>query len=99
MIHHLKINGKQRPFLFAWGAIREMADDNELKEANTYARTEIAAYYGFKRGAIAEGKEIDFTKEDVALWFDTNFKEMVKVGKFVREAYEVLNEKTEGAGE
>ncbi|MCO6358544.1 hypothetical protein [Roseivirga pacifica] len=89
VLTHIKAGGKERPFLFSYKAIRDLAKvDLSISD-----EMEVMSYLGFKYGAIKEGIEVDFNQEDVADWFEgdlPSFFEVVEVIKAMQPMLEKM---------
>lgn len=87
MLRTVKAGGKDRPFLFAYRAIRDLERGEKPKGLD---QVELAGYYGFKYGAIAQKQEVDFKQEDVAEWIEQDVSLIVELKTIIAEATETF---------
>lgn len=89
MIRYIEVEGATRPFLYSFRAIEEASKEGQVEGL---ANIQIAANLGFKYGALAEKKEVDFTPEDVGRWLDLDMRLMKTVKTAVKEAMQLFVE-------
>lgn len=86
VLTHIKAGGKERPFLFSYKAIQELA----TVDFSASNEMEVMSYLGFKYGAIKEKQEVDFEQADVADWFEDDLESFVKVVEVVKSMQPML---------
>ena len=93
-LRHIKAGGKDRPFLFSYSAIRELANTDLTGQDEI----EVMAFLGFKFGEIKEAKiesrkpVVDFSQSDIPDWFEDDFQSFLEVQSAL-EQMKALQEK------
>ena len=82
MAHEIKLGGKTRPISYTINALIEFEEltgidmvggtREDRAKLTKLKNVRALAFAGLKHGAKAEGKEVDFTVEDVGDWISFN---------------------------
>lgn len=82
-VEFIKAGGKERPFLFGYGALKQMARQKNIETLDEFEALEFMIYLGFRHGALEKGMEIDFEQSDMERWFEADFSVFLSAQKIL----------------
>jgi len=92
----IEIGGKVRPVRFGLRAFQIISKEFVKSKENptgtdfsefAFDNIDLIAYAGLKQGAMKENQEVDFSREDVEDWLDSDFTLTTPILKLFIEAF------------
>lgn len=93
MVREIKAGGKDRPFLFAYRAIKQL---NKAGLTDGLESVEKAAYWGFYFGSVKRGLTPDFDESTIEEWFEDDISLIGEITEVITEVMGEFESATEG---